>query len=176
MSGVRLECGSCAVRSWSLEDVASLVRHANSREVWKNLRDRFPHPYTESHAREFLTRALEARPEVNFAIEVEGEAAGGIGLVLGTDVERCGAELGYWLGETFWGRGIATAAVREFTPFALRRFQLSRIFAVPFLPNAASCRVLEKTGYVREGILRRSAVKDGVLLDQALYAYVTGDR
>lgn len=172
MTELRIDCGACVVRSWSWEDLPALVRHANNRRVWIGLRDRFPHPYSEADGRQFLDRTLTARPETNFAIEVEGEAAGGIGLVLGVDVERCSAELGYWVGEAFWGRGVATAAVRGFTPWAFSAFPLSRIFAVPFLTNSASCRVLENAGYVREGVLRSSAIKEGVLLHQAMYAVV----
>ncbi len=169
---VRLDCGVCVVRSWESRDLSSLVRHADNRKVWLGLRDRFPYPYTEADGRAFLARAPSPEPETNFAIDVAGEAVGGIGLVLGHDVERCSAELGYWLGEPFWGRGVATAAVRRVTEHAFGRFRLTRVFAIPFVRNAASCRVLEKAGFEREGILRRSAIKDGVVLDQAMYARV----
>ncbi len=169
---LHLDCGICAVRSWAEADVPALVRHADDRNVWLNLRDRFPHPYTEAHARAAIRSSHEAPQERNFAIDVGGEAVGGIGLVLGTDVERVGAEVGYWVSRHFQGRGIATAALRGFTPWAFDTFDLTRIFAVPFLRNAASCRVLEKAGYTREGILRKSAIKEGIVLDQAMYAIV----
>lgn len=172
MSPVRLDCGICVLRSWSEADVAALVRHADDRSVWINLRDRFPHPYTEVHARAFIRSSLEAPLETNFAIDVDGEAVGAIGLVPGTDVERVGAEVGYWVSRRFQGRGIATAALRAFSPWAFDAFGLTRLFAVPFLRNEASCRVLEKAGYTLEGILRRSAIKEGVILDQAMYAIV----
>jgi len=113
-----------------------------------------------------------AQPETNFAIEVDGEAVGGIGLVLHQDIERCSAEIGYWLGQDYWGRGITGAALRAITPYAITQFALTRIYAVPFLRNTASIRVLEKAGYQLEGIMRRSAIKEGEVLDQALYAYV----
>jgi RimJ/RimL family protein N-acetyltransferase len=106
---------------------------------------------------------------------VHGEAVGGIGLTLKNDVERCSAEIGYWLGEAVWGRGIATAAVQALTDYGFKAFGLTRIFAVPFANNPASMRVLEKVGYVREGVMRRSAIKGGVVLDQVLYAITDQD-
>ncbi|MDQ3833907.1 MAG: GNAT family N-acetyltransferase [Actinomycetota bacterium] len=110
-----------------------------------------------------------------FAIEVENEAVGGIELELKSDVERCSAEIGYWLGEDVWGRGIATAAVGALTRHGIEVLSLYRIFATPFADNPASIRVLEKAGYVREGILRRSAIKEGVILDKVLYAVTDQD-
>lgn len=167
---VHLSIGSCVVRDWAAGDVHALARHANNRKIWINLRDRFPHPYTDEHAREFLTHvAQQARPTV-WAIEVDGEAAGGIGLVQLTDVERVSAEIGYWLGEQFWGRGVITDAVKAVTEEAFRQMEIVRIFALPFADNPASVRVLEKAGYVLEGRMRRSAIKDGVIRDQLLYA------
>ena len=111
-------------------------------------------------------------PETFFAIAVGGEAVGGIGYVLQQDVERVSAEVGYWLGEPFWGRGITPEALAAVTRYAIEQHQLTRLFAVPFAYNTASCRVLEKAGYVVEGRLRRSAIKDGQVVDQLQYAYV----
>jgi [ribosomal protein S5]-alanine N-acetyltransferase len=165
-----LECGPCIIRSWREGDEETLPRHANNRKVWLNLRDRFPHPYTRSHAEEFIKRIKGVTPETNLAIDVEGEAVGGIGLVLHDDVERCSAEIGYWLGESFWGKGIMTTALVRVTEFAFKEFNLTRVFAVPYARNAASLRVLEKAGYLYEGVMRRSAIKDGVVLDQLMYA------
>src|SRR4051794_23231026 len=109
---MRIPCGPCDLRPWQQGDAPSLVRHANDPAVAAHLRDRFPHPYTPADAEEWLTFATAASPPTSFAIEVGGEAVGGAGLILGTDIQRCSAELGYWLGRTFWGRGIVTAAVR----------------------------------------------------------------
>jgi RimJ/RimL family protein N-acetyltransferase len=111
-------------------------------------------------------------PETFFAIAVGGEAVGGIGYVLQHDVERVSAEVGYWIGEPLWGRGITSEALAAVTRYAIEQHQLTRLFAVPFAYNAASCRVLEKAGYVLEGRLRRSAIKDGKVVDQFQYAYV----
>jgi RimJ/RimL family protein N-acetyltransferase len=111
-----------------------------------------------------------SRPETNFAIDVEGNAVGGIGFVLQDDVHRIAAEIGYWLGEPLWGRGIATAALCAVTEYAFATFELRRLYASVFEWNPASCRVLEKAGYSCEGKLKRSVIKDGKTIDQFLYA------
>jgi RimJ/RimL family protein N-acetyltransferase len=160
------------VRSWRESDVASLARHANNRKVWLNLRDAFPHPYGEADGRAFIARAVERRPETVFAIAVDGDAVGGIGFTLREDVERVSAEIGYWLGEQYWNRGITTEALRAVTAHAIAVHGLARVYALPFEWNAASCRVLEKCGYVLEARMRRSAIKDGKIIDQFLYAQV----
>jgi RimJ/RimL family protein N-acetyltransferase len=172
---MHLDCGPCILRSWRPGDEESLPTHANDRGVWLNLRDRFPHPYTLQDAEQWVQFACSQRPETNFAIDVDGQAVGGIGLILGEDVERCSAEIGYWLGREYWGKGITTAALRALTLHALQAFSLTRLFATPFADNAASIRVLEKAGYLYEGRLRRSAVKDGVVKDQLLFAMTDED-
>lgn len=146
------------------------MRHANNRHVWLTLRDQFPHPYTRADGEDWLAHIAQQEPVTSFAIVVAGEAAGGIGLAPQPDVHRRSAELGYWLGEAFWNRGIMTAAVRTFTTHAFDEYDLLRIFAGVFSTNPASMRVLEKAGYTREGILKKSVVKDGQVLDQVLYA------
>lgn len=166
---MHLSLGSCVVRDWAAGDLHSIARHANNRNIWVNLRDKFPHPYTEANARDFLAHVGQQDPTTIWAIEVDGEAVGAIGLVIMSDVERVSAEIGYWLGETCWGRGVATAALRGVTTEAFRRFDLRRIFALPFGDNRPSIRVLEKAGYVLEGRLTESAIKDGVLRDQWMY-------
>jgi RimJ/RimL family protein N-acetyltransferase len=162
----------CTLRKWQAGDAPALVRHANNVNVAKHLRDRFPHPYTNTAAHQFLRFATTTEPLTNFAIEVDGEAAGGLGYVPGNDVERYSAEVGYWLGETCWGRGIVTEALILFSDHAFAQLGLLRLFAVPFADNLASIRVLEKAGYAREGILHSSCVKHGLPRDQAIYAKV----
>jgi len=169
---MRLTLTTCEVRSWRADDLASLVTHADNRKVWLNLRDRFPTPYTKRDGREFFRSMEVQRPETAFAIAVGGQAVGGSVFVMLTDVERVSAEIGYWLGEPYWGRGIATDALIAVTRYAVDTFRLTRIFAVPFAWNEASCRVLEKAGYVLEGRLRRSAIKDGRITDQLQYAFI----
>ena len=134
------------------------------------LRDRFPFPYEKEQARTFLGWIAKQPSPTVWAIEVDGEAVGGIGIELHSDVERVSAEIGYWLGEAMWGRGIATEALTAVTAEAFTRFDITRLYAVPFADHAASVRVLEKAGYVREGHLRRSAIKNGTVRDQLLFA------
>jgi RimJ/RimL family protein N-acetyltransferase len=169
---MQLTLKSCEVRSWWMGDAEAIARHADNRKIWMNLRDAFPHPYTSQDARDFIKSVRHRAPETTFAISVNGEAAGSVGFVLRHDVERVSAEIGYWLAEPFWGRGIATEALIATTGFAIATHELTRIYALPFAWNTASCRVLEKAGYLLEGRLRRSAIKNGVITDQLQYAFV----
>jgi ribosomal-protein-alanine N-acetyltransferase len=169
---VQLMLKTCAVRSWRTSDAESLLRHANNRNIWLNLRDAFPHPYTKHDARAYIRSVRERTPETTFAIAVDDEAVGSVGFVLRTDVERVSAEIGYWLAEPLWGRGITTEALTALTKYAIDTHGLTRIYALPFAWNLASCRVLEKAGYILEARLRRSAIKDGQITDQMQYAYI----
>jgi len=167
---MRLSFGEYVIRSWCDADVESLQRYANNRKIWLNLRDVFPHPYTIDDARWWIEHASQEDPERSFAIASAEEPIGSIGLIFGEDVHRHNAELGYWLAEPFWGRGIMTGAVYAFTEYASREFSLNRVYAEPFAHNLASVRVLEKAGFLTEGVLRASVVKDGTILDQIVYA------
>lgn len=167
-----IDCGVCVLRRWHADDLEALVRHANNRNVWVTLRDRFPYPYTEEAGRAWLASSASQDPPTALAIVVDGEAAGGLGIIPGSDVNRHTGEIGYWLGEAYWGRGIATAAVSHFVPWAARTFGLVRVFADVFETNPASMRVLEKCGFAREGVLRKHACKDGRYLDQIIYGVV----
>ncbi len=167
-----LDLGDLRVRSWRKNDLDALVRYANNAKIAANLRDQFPHPYTRSAAATYLADMRSAEVETSFAMEYADEAVGGIGFKLGIDIARLSAEMGYWLGEPHWGRGLTTRAVLATSEWAFENYKLTRIFATAFSHNVASMRVLEKAGFEREGILRRSAVKNGVVLDQVLYAKV----
>ena len=155
-----------------LNDAIAVQCYANNRKIWLNLRDLFPHPYGLEDANRFLHYVTNDKPTTTFAIALPTEAIGCIGLQLGRDVHCQTAELGYWLGEPFWGRGIMSEAVAEFTRYAFVTFTLNRIYAEPFANNSASARVLEKAGFVCEGRLRASVLKDGQRLDSFLYARV----
>ena len=120
-----------------------------------------------------LQRACKQEPTINFCIEINGEAVGGIGIRVGSDVHRYTGEMGYWLGEEFWGRGVMTEAVTAVTNFCFENFPLRRISAEVFANNPASVRVLEKAGFTFEGRLRNNVVKDGKVLDSLLYARTT---
>jgi len=172
---MELKLKSCVIRTWSSSDAVAVQRYANNRKIWTNLRDAFPHPYTLNDAHAFLRHVVNEKPTATFAIAMPSEAIGCIGLKLGCDVHRKTAELGYWLGEPFWGRGIMSEAVAELTRFAFGMFDLERIYAEPFVSNRASARVLEKAGFVCEGRLRASIFKDGNRLDSFLYARVRDD-
>jgi [ribosomal protein S5]-alanine N-acetyltransferase len=167
-----LDLGDLKVRSWRRDDLKALLEHANNPKIAANLRDQFPHPYTRHDAIDFLDYARTQEPECSFAIEYGGAAIGGIGFLMGRDIARISAEMGYWLGEEYWGRGFATRAVTGMSDWAFDNYKLTRVFAMAFAHNAASIRVLEKAGFEREGLLRRSAIKNSVVLDQILFAKV----
>ena len=167
---MKLTLERCTIRPWQPDDADSLVKNANNRKVWLALRDVFPHPYAIQHAHDFLQRAISEQPTTNFCIEVEGAAVGGIGVHLGRDVHRHTAEVGYWLAEELWGRGIMTEAVAAFADFCFQNFRLRRLYAEPFASNSASARVLEKAGFIFEGRLKNNVIKDGQLLDSLVYA------
>ena len=163
------------LRPWRLDDAPALARHANNRNVSRHLRDRFPYPYAREDAQRFLARTVGERPARNLAIDVDGEAVGGIAVTLHDDVHTSTAEIGYWLAEPFWGRGIMTDAVRAMVAYGIGRFGLRRLEAAVFSSNPASARVLEKAGFTLEGRLRAAVVKDGVILDALVYALLATD-
>jgi [ribosomal protein S5]-alanine N-acetyltransferase len=160
------------VRPYRLDDAEALVKYANNRKVWLNLRDGFPHPYTLEDARMFLQNACQPTPPTLYAIATPQEAIGGIGITINKDVHRLTAELGYWLGEPFWGKGYMTESVLKFTDAMFNQFGLVRIYAEPYAFNAASAHVLEKAGFILEGRMACSVIKDGKIGDQLLYAKV----
>ncbi len=168
--------GKYIVRNGHMEDAPSIAKYANNRKIWKNLRDAFPHPYGLRDAETFLAGAMDAKPRTVFVIATESEAIGSIGLMPGTDVHRFTAEIGYWLAEPFWGKGIMTQAVRGLTAYAVHDLKLHRVFAEPYTTNPASAKVLEKAGFIREGILRSNIFKDGKILDQFLYSFVAKEQ
>ncbi len=167
-----LDLGDLHIRSWQKSDLDALLRYANNPKIAANLRDQFPHPYTRRDALDYLNYVRAMDVPMSFAIEYGGEAVGGIGFKLGIDIARMSVEIGYWLGEPFWGRGFTTRAVKAASDWAFSGYNVVRIFATVFSHNTPSMRVLEKAGFVQEGIMRRSAIKNGVILDQVLYAKV----
>lgn len=167
---MRLNCGACIVRDWRVSDRESLVTFANNVNVWRNLSHRFPHPYTEADADEWLAHVAGQPDAASWAVEVEGRAVGGVGLEPGEGVYVKSARFGYWLGEPWWGRGIMSAAAKATADFVLAHYDLVRLEAAVFAWNPASMRVLEKAGFEREGVLRQSVWKDGRMADAVLYA------
>jgi ribosomal-protein-alanine N-acetyltransferase len=159
----------CVLRPWSPADKESLLRYANNRKIWRNLTDMFPHPYTEADADAWFKIAAQDGPSVQWAIGLNGEAVGGVGLTAGEGVYRYSAEFGYWLAEPFWGRGITTAAARAAVEFAFSQTEFVRLEAAVFEWNPASMRVLEKIGFERECVRPRSVFKDGELIASVMY-------
>jgi RimJ/RimL family protein N-acetyltransferase len=152
-------------------DQADMVRHANNPNVARHLRDLFPQPYTWADADGWIRRVAKEKPTLNFAICDEDKVIGGIGLMPGADIHRVSAEVGYWLGESYWGRGIAAAALLELTQYAFATLaELNRLFAYVDEHHTASIRVLEKGRFRREGHLVGAAIKHGHIHNQFLYA------
>ena len=169
---MRIDIGEWQLRSYRADDADALARYANNRNISRYMRDAFPYPYTLSDANDWISLVMQQQPEANFAIASADEVIGGIGLTFRDDIHRRSAEIGYWLGEPFWGRGIATAALRSLTDYAFAHHDIVRLDAGVFEWNPASMRVLEKVGYVLEGRLRKSITKDGQTIDQFLYGRV----
>lgn len=157
------------LRNWDFEDVPALVKYADNIKIWMNVHDFFPHPYTETDARQWIEKNL-VLPITNFAIATDEEAIGGIGFNCQADIHRKSAEIGYWLGEPWWGRGIATMALRATLEYAFTNFDLVRIYTTVFEWNPASARVLEKNGFKLEARLVKSVTKKEQIIDSFLYA------
>ena len=167
---LRLE--KATIRDWRRDDKAALLRYADNPKIARNLMDGFPNPYTPADADQWLQLATTADPVTNFALEIDGEAGGGVGLMLRQGNFRRSAEIGYWLAEPYWGRGIATEATIALTEWAFATFDLCRITAGVFSWNPGSMRVLEKAGYTLEAVHRKAIVKLGETLDAHLYTLV----
>jgi ribosomal-protein-alanine N-acetyltransferase len=166
---MRITTPSSLLRDWMRTDAESLARHANNLRIVATMRDAFPCPYTLDDAHRFITTATGRTPNLLLAIDRDGEAVGGIGIHPLGDVKRRSAEIGYWVSESLWGRGIATDAVRSLVPVAFEKFDIVRLQAGIFSNNPASMRVLEKCGFIREAIHRSAITKQGVLLDEVVY-------
>ncbi len=159
------------LRPWRHGDLDDLIRLGNNINIWRQLRDLFPHPYTREAGERWLEIAVAPDPTV-FVIEYDGQFAGGIGYHPGRDIDRCSAEVGYWVGESFWGKGIATRAIELLIKKAKDRNGLTRLFAVPFASNSASRRVLGKNGFTLDALLRQAAIKEGQIRDVCLYSFL----
>jgi [ribosomal protein S5]-alanine N-acetyltransferase len=165
-----IELKQFTLRAWNPEDASTLVKHANNPRIASNLRDGFPYPYTLPDAKKWLKMVGENQEDVILAIEVKGEASGGIGLHGLKDVYRYNAEIGYWLSESFWGKGIMTEAVAAMVIHAFTHTSWLRLFACIFENNPASMKVLEKNGFKPEAIHRKAVMKGGKLLDEHLFS------
>lgn len=166
---MEIDLGICKVRPWKFSDKEALARYANNRNIWINLRDAFPNPYTLDDAEVWLNMVVNKKPVTQFAIEVDEKSVGAIGFIIKEDVQRIQAEIGYWLAEEYWGKGIAARALKAVTEYAFKNFDLKRIYADVFEWNKGSMRVLEKAGYELEVRQKKSVIKNGEIIDQFVY-------
>jgi [ribosomal protein S5]-alanine N-acetyltransferase len=164
-----------SLRKWTMADAPVLAKLANNINVWNNVRDRMPHPYTESNAREWIASVMYQEPAFHFAIMYGGEVTGNIGLLPKEDVSRLSVEIGYFIGEPYWGKGIATAAVKLLIPHAWQHFDFVRIYAEVFDYNIASMKPLEKNGFYLESIRKKSVVKNGIIRDDYVWVLLRED-
>lgn len=161
-----------SLRKWELSDAKSLASALNNKKILGYLRDGIPYPYTEKDGKEFINAMLSADKNSTFAfaIDIEGKAVGSIGIFRQANIHFRTAELGYYLAEEYWGKGIMTEAVKQACKYVFANYDILRIYAEPFAYNTASCRVLEKAGFQFEGLMRANAIKNGKVLDMKLYA------
>jgi RimJ/RimL family protein N-acetyltransferase len=160
------------LRQFKISDSTRMVELANNKNISRNLRDGFPHPYTLEHAREFIARCMALQPPTLFAIEYKGEYVGNIGLVKGNDVYRKSAEVGYFIGEQYWNKGIATVALNLACEYGFSKLDVVRIHAGVYEHNLASQRVLEKAGFVREGVFKMAVFKMDQYWNEVRYGKV----
>lgn len=162
------------IRQWRLTDAKDLANALNNLKILNNLRDGLPFPYTETDGKQFINDMLSADKTKTFAfaVEVDGKVIGSVGAFRQNNVHCKTAEIGYYIAEEFWGKGIATSAVKSVCDYVFDHTDIMRIFAEPFADNAASCRVLEKAGFEYEGTLKSNAVKCGQVKDMKMYALI----
>lgn len=171
-----LDLGIISLRNWQEKDIASLVKNANNKMIWDNLRDDFPNPYTKIAAKQWIEIANKSNPLTNFAIIYNDRAIGGIGIILQTDVYRRNAEIGYWIGEKYWHKGFVTKALNAMVNYTFSTFDVDRIFAQVFESNEASKRVLEKTGFRFEARLKKAIIKNNKIQDCLIFSILKENR
>ena len=162
----------CRIRKWELSDAKDLAAALSNKKVQDNLRDGLPYPYTEQDGKEFISAMLSADENETFAfaITVNNMVIGSIGIFRQDNIHRQTAELGYYIAEEYWGKGIMTEAVKQICEYVFANSDIIRIYAEPFAYNIASCRALEKAGFQYEGTLRGNAVKNGKVIDMKMYS------
>jgi [ribosomal protein S5]-alanine N-acetyltransferase len=164
------------LRPWVIDDIVQLASIADNKSIADNLRDGFPFPYSLDDARKWLNQILpENLPPRFFAIITDNNLVGSIGIVTKTDIYRKNCELGYFISEEFWGRGVATRAIRAATSYAFREFDIIRIYAEPFSDNTGSRRALEKAGFHHEATFKKNVIKNGILKDSCIYSVLKED-
>ncbi|WP_305806150.1 GNAT family protein [Stenotrophomonas sp. YIM B06876] len=169
---VRIDGEGFVLRPWCMTDLQALVHHADDEAVSRGLRDRFPFPYTRADGEAFLSGRILPLDGPTLAIEIDGQACGGIGATLGSGERAHSAELGYWLGRGYWNRGWMQRVTAAYVPWLLHRYRLSRLHAQVLDVNHASARVLQRAGFVEEGLARGAVIKRGVVHDLRCFALV----
>ena len=157
------------LRDWKISDAESLAEHANNNNIARWLTNQFPYPYNKKDAETFIDSILDDNPQRVFAIEVNGEAVGSIGIFPQTDIHEKSAEIGYWLSEKYWGNGIMPKAIKDIVDYGFKTFDITRIYARPFSTNKGSQRVLEKAGFELEARLKKALYKNGEYMDELIY-------
>ncbi len=161
---------TCKIRKWKLSDAKDLASALSNTKIQDNLRDGLPYPYTEQDGVDYISAMLSADENETFAITIDGKAIGSIGVFRQGNIHRQTAELGYYIAEEYWGKGIMTEAVKQICKYVFEKSDIIRIYAEPFAYNAASCRVLEKAGFQYEGTLRNNAIKNGKVINMKMYS------
>ena len=162
----------CTIRKWQIDDQYDLAKILNNQKIMNHLRDGLPYPYTVEDAKEYISSMLQANQEkmFAFAISVDEHVIGSISVTRLDNIHYCTGELGYYIGEYYWGKGYATSAVKQVCQYVFEHSDIIRTFAEPFAYNTASCRVLEKAGFIYEGTLHKNAIKNGQVQDMKMYA------
>lgn len=162
----------CKIRKWKLSDASDLASALSNTKIQDNLRDGLPYPYTEQDGADYISAMLSADENETFAfaITADGKVIGSIGVFRQGNIHRQTAELGYYIAEEYWGKGLMTEAVKQICKYVFEKSDIIRIYAEPFAYNIASCRVLEKAGFEYEGTLRKNAVKNGKIIDMKMYS------
>ncbi len=159
-----------SLRPWKFDDISSVTKHANNWNIAKNLSDKYPHPYTYDNAKIFIDSVSKDKSLSIFAIEVNNEAIGSIGIHPQTDIHCKNAEIGYWIAEPYWGKGIATEAIRWMINYAFDHYHINRIYALVFGTNIASQKVLLKNNFTLEATLEKTIYKKGIYYDELIYS------
>ena len=157
------------LRPWQKQDAQELASVANNKNIWNNVRDALPSPYTVMDALQWISHVNSQKPVINFAIVCKGAVVGSIGCTPKEDISRKSIEIGYFVGEPYWGKGIATEAVNLLLDFILTRLDMARIEAHVFESNKSSMKVLQKNGFYLEGIHRKAAFKNNELIDDYIW-------
>ena len=166
------------IRKWKLSDAKDLAIALSNKKIQDNLRDGLPYPYTEKDGADYISAMLSAdeNDTFAFAVTVKDKVIGSIGVFRQENIHRQTAELGYYVAEEYWGRGIMTEAIKQICEYVFDKSDIIRIYAEPFAYNIASCRALEKAGFQYEGTLRSNAVKNGEVIDMKMYSLLKTER